>query len=121
LPAKRVNRAIAKECHILQHGGDCLEGSKFRAMSNEEKRKAVPNLKVLARSFPQDKADLVDILQRDLHEIVGVTGDGVNDATALRHADVGFSMGLSGSEVAKEASDIVLTDDNVSVRADEEA
>ena len=93
--------------------GECVEGSKFRNMSNEDKRELVPKLKVLARSFPQDKADLIEVLH-DLNEIVGVTGDGTNDSLALKSADVGFSMGLSGTEVAKEASDIVLMDDNFS-------
>jgi len=74
-------------------------------------RKIVSQLKVLARSHPEDKYLLVAGL-RYLGNVVAVTGDGINDGPALKKADVGFSMGLTGSEVAKEASDIVLMDDN---------
>jgi Ca2+-transporting ATPase len=73
--------------------------------------KIVPNLQVLARSSPLDKQILVRHLKK-LGETVAVTGDGTNDGPALKAADVGFSMGIAGTEVAKEASDIVLLDDN---------
>lgn len=77
-----------------------------------------PKLKVLARSTPNDKYILVKhIIESKLNpvrEVVAVTGDGTNDAPALKMADVGFAMGLAGTEVAKEASDIILTDDNFS-------
>lgn len=91
--------------------GLVMEGPAFRRLSDAERRKLVPTLRVLARSSPTDKLLLVRTLQ-GLGEVVAVTGDGVNDAPALKNADVGFSMGLSGTEVAKEASAIVLLDDN---------
>ena len=74
-------------------------------------RETIPKLQVLARSSPEDKRILVKKL-KDMDETVAVTGDGTNDAPALKTADVGFSMGISGTEVAKEASSIVLMDDN---------
>jgi len=74
-------------------------------------REIAANLQVLARSTPEDKYMLVTGL-RDLGKVVAVTGDGTNDAPALKRADVGFAMGISGTEVAKEAADIILLDDN---------
>lgn len=88
-----------------------MEGPAFRSLSSNELLEVVPRLQVLARSSPDDKKLLVEKL-RELGEIVGVTGDGTNDGPALKTADVGFSMGISGTEVAKEASDIILMDDN---------
>jgi Ca2+-transporting ATPase len=80
-------------------------------MSDDELRVVAPRLKVLARSEPMQKKRLVEVLQ-SLGHVVAVTGDGTNDAPALKMADVGISMGLRGTDVAKEASDIVLVDDN---------
>ena len=88
-----------------------MEGPDFRALSDTERFSIVPRLQVLARSSPEDKRVLVNTLKA-LGEIVGVTGDGTNDGPALKTADVGFSMGVAGTEVAKEASDIILMDDN---------
>ena len=88
-----------------------MEGPDFRVLSDTERLSIVPRLQVLARSSPEDKRVLVNTLKA-LGEIVGVTGDGTNDGPALKAAHVGFSMGLTGTEVAKEASDIVLMDDN---------
>ncbi len=80
--------------------------------------KVWPKLRVLARSSPQDKYVLVNgIVESELNpnrEVVAVTGDGTNDGPALKRADVGFAMGIQGTDVAKEASDIILTDDNFS-------
>jgi Ca2+-transporting ATPase len=104
---------IAKECGILQGDGLVMEGREFRAMTDEQRNHILPKLQVLARSTPSDKFILVHRL-RCLGEVVAVTGDGTNDAPALREADVGLSMGLAGTEVAKEASDIVILDDNFS-------
>lgn len=104
-------RAIATECGIYTEGGIVMEGPKFRKLSEKEFAEILPNLQVLARSSPEDKRILVTKL-KELGETVAVTGDGTNDAPALKAADVGFSMGISGTEVAKEASSIVLLDDN---------
>ena len=105
--------AIAKECGILTEDGIVMEGAKFRALNQFVLHETVPNLCVLARSSPQDKKKLVKAFKATGH-VVAVTGDGTNDAPALKAADVGFSMGITGTEVAKEASDIILMDDNFS-------
>ncbi|KAJ4315278.1 plasma membrane calcium [Neodidymelliopsis sp. IMI 364377] len=104
-------RAIATECCIYTEGGLVMEGPEFRRMSEAEMDEAIPRLQVLARSSPEDKRVLVMRLKA-LGEIVAVTGDGTNDAPALKAANIGFSMGISGTEVAKEASAIILMDDN---------
>lgn len=106
-------RSIALQCGIYTAGGIIMEGPVFRQLSPQEMLDVVPRLQVLARSSPEDKKILVETL-RELGEIVGVTGDGTNDGPALKTADVGFSMGIAGTEVAKEASDIILMDDNFS-------
>lgn len=105
--------AIAKECGILQMGGLVMEGQAFRSLNDFARQDVVRDLSVLARSSPEDKKILVKTL-RHLGNTVAVTGDGTNDAPALKAADVGFSMGIAGTEVAKEASDIILMDDNFS-------
>jgi P-type Ca2+ transporter type 2C len=104
-------KAIAKECGILKGNGKIMQGPEFRRLSEQELESIIPKLCVLARSSPDDKKTLVNALQRN-GNIVAVTGDGTNDAPALRTADVGFSMGIAGTEVAKESSDIILMDDN---------
>ena len=104
-------KAIAEECGIYSPGGLVIEGPAFRKLNRTEMHQVIPRLQVLARSSPDDKRILVKKL-RDLGETVAVTGDGTNDAPALKIADVGFSMGISGTEVAKEASAIILMDDN---------
>ncbi|EMD33945.1 hypothetical protein CERSUDRAFT_117474 [Gelatoporia subvermispora B] len=104
-------RSIAIQCGIFTPGGIIMEGPAFRQLQKDELLQVVPRLQVLARSSPEDKKLLVDTL-RSLGNVVGVTGDGTNDGPALKTADVGFSMGLTGTEVAKEASDIILMDDN---------
>jgi P-type Ca2+ transporter type 2C len=104
-------RAIATECGIFTKGGLIMEGPAFRKLSKTEMDQMIPRLQVLARSSPKDKQILVRRL-KELGETVAVTGDGTNDAPALKTADVGFSMGISGTEVAKEASAIILMDDN---------
>ena len=105
--------AIASECGIKTSDGLVLEGPKFRQMTDEQMDEAIPRLEVLARSSPEDKRILVARLKH-LGETVAVTGDGTNDGPALKTADVGFSMGIAGTEVAKEASAIILMDDNFS-------
>ncbi|KAL6945499.1 hypothetical protein ACO0QE_002959 [Hanseniaspora vineae] len=111
-------RAIALNASILteeQYNDEncAMEGPVFRKLSQEQKIEIIPKLRVLARSSPEDKRVLVDNL-RKMNEIVAVTGDGTNDAPALKLADVGFSMGIAGTEVAREASDIILMTDNFS-------
>lgn len=108
---KLTAQAIAKECGILQPGGIVMEGPEFRNLSRLQQYDIIPRLQVLARSSPEDKRVLVRRL-KDKDEIVAVTGDGTNDAPALKTADIGFSMGIAGTEVAKEASSIILMDDN---------
>lgn len=104
-------KAIAEDCGILVPGGLVMEGPTFRKLSKKAMDEAIPKLCVLARSSPEDKRRLVKRL-KELGETVAVTGDGTNDAPALKTADVGFSMGIAGTEVAKEASAIILMDDN---------
>ncbi|KAG1095070.1 hypothetical protein G6F42_018623 [Rhizopus arrhizus] len=104
-------KAIARNAGILTKGGVAMTGPELRAMSVEEQRKVIPRLQVLARSSPTDKTIVVTRLQEQ-DQVVGMTGDGTNDGPALKLADVGFSMGIAGTEVAKEASDIILMDDN---------
>jgi Ca2+-transporting ATPase len=106
-------KAIAGECGIYTQDGIALEGPQFRKLSKTQMDQIIPRLQVLARSSPEDKRILVKRL-KELGETVAVTGDGTNDGPALRAADVGFSMGISGTEVAKEASSIILMDDNFS-------
>jgi Ca2+-transporting ATPase len=103
--------AIAKECGILLDGDYSLEGAGFRALSETEKLKIIPDLRVLARSTPEDKRKLV-VLLKELGEIVAVTGDGTNDAAAMSAADVSFAMGATGTDVARQASSIILLTDN---------
>lgn len=104
-------KAIAAECAIYTEGGVVMEGPAFRKLGKREMYEVIPKLQVLARSSPDDKRTLVKRL-KELGETVAVTGDGTNDAPALKMADVGFSMGIAGTEVAKEASAIILMDDN---------
>ncbi|KAF9910365.1 hypothetical protein BX616_010882 [Lobosporangium transversale] len=105
--------AIAAEAGILTKGGVAMTGPEFRELTEEGQTETVKRLQVLARSSPTDKTLVVRRLQ-ELGEIVAVTGDGTNDGPALKTADVGFSMGIAGTEVAKEASEIILMDDNFS-------
>ncbi|XP_078466827.1 plasma membrane calcium-transporting ATPase 2-like isoform X4 [Lampetra planeri] len=121
-------RAIATKCGILVPGNDflCLEGKEFNEricdesgkVDQERFDKVWPRLRVLARSSPTDKYTLVkgiiESTAADRRQVVAVTGDGTNDGPALKKADIGFAMGLAGTDVAKEASDIILTDDNFS-------
>ena len=106
-------RSIATQCGIFTKGGIIMEGPVFRRLNQQDRMEIVPRLQVLARSSPEDKKILVETLKK-IGEIVGVTGDGTNDGPALKIANVGFSMGVAGTEVAKEASDIILMDDNFS-------
>ncbi|KAI8986393.1 PMCA-type calcium-translocating P-type ATPase [Pilobolus umbonatus] len=106
-------KSIARQCGIYTYGTLTMEGPQFRKLSKQERIRILPQLRVLARSSPEDKRLLVNDL-KSMGEVVAVTGDGTNDGPALKAADVGFSMGISGTEVAKEASSIILMDDNFS-------
>ncbi|KAJ3233229.1 hypothetical protein HDU81_002380 [Chytriomyces hyalinus] len=105
--------SIAKKCGIYNKdfGGIAMEGSRFRQMQPHERDEILPRLQVLARSSPTDKQLLVSALKK-MGDIVAVTGDGTNDGPALKLANIGFSMGIAGTEVAKEASSIILMDDS---------
>lgn len=105
--------AIAREIGLIEKDDNVLTGSELSKITDEQLEKIILNTKVYARTKPEDKLRLVEIFKR-LGLVVGVTGDGVNDALALKRADVGIAMGESGTDVAKEASDIILTDDNYS-------
>ncbi|XP_057438619.1 calcium-transporting ATPase 12, plasma membrane-type [Lotus japonicus] len=107
-------KAIATECGILDlndAGGVVVEGVEFRNYTEEERMEKVDKIRVMARSSPMDKLLMVQCLKKKGH-VVAVTGDGTNDAPALKEADIGLSMGIQGTEVAKESSDIVILDDN---------
>ena len=103
-------KAIAVETGILT-SGTFITGSKFRELPAEGRTTIASSIEVIARAEPMDKLFLVEALQKNGH-VVGVTGDGTNDAPALKHADVGLAMGISGTEVAREASNIILLDDS---------
>ncbi|KAI0558341.1 Cation-transporting P-type ATPase [Gracilaria domingensis] len=103
---------IAKEAGILDPDGLVVEGPEFRAMSQAELDKKALKIQVLARSTPNDKLLLVRE-HKKLGEVTSVTGDGTNDGPALKEADVGFALGIAGTEIAKEACDIVILDDNI--------
>ncbi|KAH7856834.1 hypothetical protein Vadar_005999 [Vaccinium darrowii] len=109
-------RAIATECGILKpyqdmESGAVVEGVEFRNYTLEERMEKVDKICVMARSSPFDKLLMVQCLKQKGH-VVAVTGDGTNDAPALKEADIGLSMGIQGTEVAKDSSDIVILDDN---------
>jgi len=121
--------SIALKCGIIKPGDDflILESAEFNRRIRDDKTGEVrqelfdtvwPKLRVLARSSPEDKYNLINgIVESRLRvnrEVVAVTGDGTNDGPALKRADVGFAMGIQGTDVAKEASDIILTNDNFS-------
>lgn len=110
---KETAKHIAKECEIVNSQRSLvLESEDLAKMSDSEIKELLPRLAVVARALPQDKSRLVRISQ-DAGLVVGMTGDGVNDAPALKRADIGFAMG-SGTSVAKEASDIIIVDNNLS-------
>jgi Ca2+-transporting ATPase len=107
------DHAVTAEAIARQLGieGRAVTGAEFRAMSDEEAMRQIDGIGVIARVSPEDKVHLVDILKKKGH-VVGMTGDGVNDAPALKKADIGIAMGITGTEVSKQAAVMILTDDN---------
>ena len=103
--------AIAKEIGILREGDEAITGAELQEMSQEELEKNVQKYSVYARVSPEHKVRIVNAWKSH-DEVVAMTGDGVNDAPALKAADIGAAMGIVGTDVAKEAADVVLTDDN---------
>ncbi len=103
--------AIAKDAGLLKSDSErALTSAQLNEMSDEEVKKIIPQIRVIARALPTDKSRMVRLCQ-EMNLVVGMTGDGVNDSPALKRADVGFAMG-SGTEAAKEAGEIVILDDN---------
>src|SRR5262249_1199362 len=111
-------RAIGHEIGLIARpdepidtaGATVLTTTRFNELTDAELKQQLPHMRILARARPLDKYRLVKLLQ-ELGEVVAVTGDGTNDAPALKKADVGLAMGIAGTEVSKEASKIVLLDD----------
>lgn len=110
--SKETATSIAKEVGIVSNNADViLSSNELSKINDDELKKIIPRLKVVSRALPEDKKRLV-LLSKELGLVTGMTGDGVNDCIALKKADVSFAMG-SGTEVAKEASDIVILDNNI--------
>lgn len=105
--------AIARELKILEGSSGAAEADVLMKLSDEELGKALERVCVVARSTPAAKLRIVRVL-KERGEVVAVTGDGINDAPAIRHADVGIAMGVTGSEITKEAADVILLDDSFS-------
>ncbi|MFP4401512.1 MAG: calcium-translocating P-type ATPase, SERCA-type [Candidatus Woesearchaeota archaeon] len=103
--------AIAKELGIFKEGDMALTGDELERLSDKKLKRVVENITIYARVSPEHKARILDTLKKKGH-VVAMTGDGVNDAPALKKADIGVSMGITGTDVAKEASDMILTDDH---------
>lgn len=109
----RTARAIANELHMLDDDHIAVEAADIEKLTDEELKEALKKIQVIARSTPLVKMRVVKLL-KEQGNVVAVTGDGINDAPAIKHADVGISMGIAGTDVTKEASDMVLLDDSFS-------
>jgi len=104
-------KAIAQEIGLLQEGHRVITGKELDELSDEELKEAVVDTDVFARVSPEHKVRIVDAFKSN-NEVVAMTGDGVNDAPSIKRADIGIAMGITGTDVAKETADMVLTDDN---------
>jgi Ca2+-transporting ATPase len=104
-------KAIAKEIGILRRGGEAISGRELEKMSDEELQEEIEDVDVFARVAPNHKVRIVEALRNRGH-VAAMTGDGVNDAPALKRADIGVAMGITGTDVSKQTADMVLTDDN---------
>jgi len=103
--------AIAKKLGIIEHEDEALEGASINTYTDEAFGEKVKHTSVFARVSPEHKVRIVETVKRN-KEVVAMTGDGVNDAPALKRADIGIAMGITGTDVSKEAADMILTDDN---------
>jgi Ca2+-transporting ATPase len=108
---KLTAKAIGEELGILRPNDRILDEEELNLLSEEELQNQIENIKVFARVSPEHKVAIVDALKKNDH-IVAMTGDGINDAPSLKKADIGLAMGITGTDVSKEASDMILTDDN---------
>ncbi|WP_258041025.1 HAD-IC family P-type ATPase, partial [Lysinibacillus sphaericus] len=105
--------AIAKQIGILQDPSEAIEGAEIEGLTDRELQEKVQDVSVYARVTPEQKIRIVKAWQ-EKGNVVAMTGDGVNDGPALKQADIGVAMGITGTEVAKDASSMILTDDNFS-------
>ncbi|MES0340884.1 MAG: HAD-IC family P-type ATPase, partial [Candidatus Humimicrobiaceae bacterium] len=103
--------AIGAELGLLDFGGRVIDGMEFDEMTESELEEQIEDIRIFARVSPSNKVDIVDALKKKQH-IVAMTGDGINDAPSLKKADIGIAMGIVGTDVSKESSDMILTDDN---------
>jgi P-type Ca2+ transporter type 2C len=108
---KLTATAIGAEIGLLDFGGRVIDGMEFDEMTESELEEQIEDIRIFARVSPSNKVDIVNALKKKQH-IVAMTGDGINDAPSLKKADIGIAMGIVGTDVSKESSDMILTDDN---------